>query len=109
MVLPPRHVYSATIRSDVPFACSLKITHVVPPENRQEVETLELPTGGKVLTKARIVDQGSYKITSHISAVEATGQGMSARIGEPFDVNGPAKELPLTVRLDAAGILTIVQ
>ncbi len=109
MVLPPRHVYSALVRSDVAFACMLKITHVVPPENGTEVEKLELKAGASAASKARVVDQGSYKITSHIQSIEVTGQGMQASIGEPFNVNAPAKDLPLTVRLDRSGKLVIEQ
>ena len=109
MVLPPRHVYSALIRSEVGFACSLKVTHIVPPDNRVEVDRLDLKAGSLVAAKAKVVDQGSYKITSHISSIEVTGQGMSAKLGEPFEVNAPAKDLPLSVRLDRDGKLVIQQ
>jgi hypothetical protein len=107
MVLPPRHVYSAIVRSEVGFPCSLKVVHVVPPENRTEVEKIDLPKGSTVSAKARVIDQGSYKITSHIQSVEASGQGMTAVLSEPFEVNAPVKDLPLSVRLDRSGKLVI--
>jgi hypothetical protein len=94
--LPPRHVYSATVKNAGGAELKVAVTFTFH-DDSTEIDEVTIAGGSQASFADKTKEAGSMKTIAHITSVSVSAGGKSASVSHPFNVSSPTRDYVFTV------------